>query len=178
MKDNELFISVDVESSGPIPGEYSLLSIGACLLSDPEISFYTEFKPDSQKHDPEAVAVTGLDLTSLALKGLPPLEAMVQFNAWIDSVSRPGKKVVFVGLNTPFDWSFINYYFHKYTGGNPFGFTAIDIKAYYMGLKGCSWEETKSSRMVETLCPRLRASHNALEDAKFQAELFSLMLAE
>jgi ribonuclease T len=38
MKDKEIFISVDIESSGPIPGEYSLLSIGACLLSDPEES--------------------------------------------------------------------------------------------------------------------------------------------
>lgn len=65
MKDKEIFISVDIESSGPIPGEYSLLSIGACLLSDPKESFYTELRPDSQKHDPEAVAITGLDLASL-----------------------------------------------------------------------------------------------------------------
>ena len=26
----EIFVSVDVETAGPIPGEYSLLSIGAC----------------------------------------------------------------------------------------------------------------------------------------------------
>jgi uncharacterized OsmC-like protein len=28
---NERFYSVDVETSGPIPGDYSLLSIGACF---------------------------------------------------------------------------------------------------------------------------------------------------
>lgn len=171
MKENELFISVDIESSGPIPGEYSLLSIGACLLSDPDISFYTELRPDSQKHDPEAVNVSGLDLASLTLYGLPPIEAMMQFNQWINSVSNPMQKVIFVGFNAPFDWSFINYYFHKYTGANPFGFTAIDIKAYYMGLNRCSWEETKSSRIVEKLCPHLRSNHDALQDARFQVML-------
>ncbi|MGL1984483.1 3'-5' exonuclease, partial [Escherichia coli] len=30
----EIFISVDIEASGPVPGKYSLLSIGACLVSD------------------------------------------------------------------------------------------------------------------------------------------------
>ena len=40
---------------------------------------------------------------------------------------------VFVGFNAPFDWSFVNYYFHRFLGHNPFGFTAVDIKAYYMG---------------------------------------------
>lgn len=46
-----------------------------------------------------------------------------------------------------------------------------------MGLNKCSWEDTKSSKIVEKLRPHLRNNHNALEDAKFQAELFSLMLA-
>ncbi len=36
MKDKEIFISVDIESSGPIPGEYSLLSIGAWLAFRPK----------------------------------------------------------------------------------------------------------------------------------------------
>ena len=84
-------------------------------------------------------------------------------------------KVIFLGLNAPFDWSFINYYFHKYIGNNPFGFTAIDIKAYYMGFTGCSWSETKSSLMSKRLRPITQPSHNALDDAKFQAELFELM---
>src|SRR5438552_192307 len=28
----EVYISVDIEASGPIPGEYSLLSLGACVV--------------------------------------------------------------------------------------------------------------------------------------------------
>ena len=40
MHPDELYVSVDVETSGPIPGEYSLLSIGACLVAKHETSIY------------------------------------------------------------------------------------------------------------------------------------------
>jgi len=41
--------------------------------------------------------------------------------------------VVFVGFNALFDWSFVNYYLHRYPGENLFGFAALDIKSMYMG---------------------------------------------
>ena len=175
MTNNEIYISVDVETSGPVPGEFSLLSVGACLVHNPTESVYVELQPDSLRHDAEALAVTGLSLEDLQQNGLPPIKAMEHLSEWINTIKQPGMKIIFVGLNAPFDWSFINYYFHKYIGDNPFGFTAIDIKAYYMGLTGCSWAETKSSRMAERFHPTSQPSHNALDDAKFQAELFALM---
>ncbi|NKQ09077.1 3'-5' exonuclease [Pseudomonas sp. SST3] len=175
---DELYVSVDVETSGPVPGIYSLLSIGACLVSEPAQSIYLELQPDGLEHDPEAVAVTGLDLTKLESEGLPPQVAMLNLEQWLTQVCLAGQKIVFVGLNAPFDWSFINYYFHKYSGMNPFGFTAIDMKAYYMGVTGCRWKETKSSQMTARLSPHSAPNHNALEDARFQGELFALMLAE
>ncbi|ENZ2688590.1 exonuclease domain-containing protein [Salmonella enterica] len=176
MTQPEIYVSVDVETSGPIPGIFSLLSVGACLVQNPEISLYLELKPDSTEHDPESLKVTGFDLSKLEQNGLPPQEAMQKFKEWIDSFIVPGQKVIFVGLNAPFDWSFINYYFVKYIGSNPFGFTAIDMKAYFMGARGCKWSETKSSHMVSLLAPGSQPTHNALDDARFQAELFSLML--
>lgn len=176
MESEELYISVDIETSGPVPGEFSLLSVGACLVQNPTKSIYIEIQPESSRHEPEALAVTGLSLEHLEQYGLPPIKAMECFYEWINSLKKPEVKVIFVGLNAPFDWSFINYYFHKYLGENPFGFTAIDIKAYYMGLTGCSWSETKSSHMAERLSPISHPSHNALDDARFQAELFSLMI--
>ena len=178
MMSDELYVSVDVETSGPVPGIYSLLSIGACVISEPNQSIYLELQPDGLKHDPEAVAVTGLDLTKLENEGLAPQAAMLKLQQWLNQICSAGQKVVFVGLNTPFDWSFINYYFHKYSGSNPFGFTAIDMKAYYMGATGCCWKETKSSQMTARLNPISAPNHNALDDARFQGELFALMLAE
>ena len=62
--------------------------------------------------------------------------------------------------NAPFDWSFINYYFHKYLGMNPFGFSALDVKAYYMGATGCSWRDTRSSVLDAELKPTHKSDHN------------------
>lgn len=172
----EIFISVDVETSGPIPGEYSLLSIGACSVFESDKTFQCELQPDSPKHDPEALAVTGLSITHLEMHGMPPELAMQQFEGWLESCrANKEQKLFFVGFNAAFDWSFINYYFHKYLGRNPFGFVALDIKALYMGATGAAWSETKSSKMDAVLKPQRKGTHDALADALYQAELFRLI---
>jgi ribonuclease T len=100
---------------------------------------------------------------------------MKDFQAWLKSISGEGDALVFVGFNAPFDWSFINYYFHKFVGRNPFGFAGLDIKAYYMGATGCRWADTRSSVMDAALKPTHKADHHALHDAQYQAELFRLV---
>ena len=45
----ELWFSVDVECSGQTPLDGSLISIGACLVDDPAVSFYIELRPDPSK---------------------------------------------------------------------------------------------------------------------------------
>jgi DNA polymerase III epsilon subunit-like protein len=172
----EIYISVDVETSGPIPGEYSLLSIGACLIINPAIRFYTEIKPISKKAVPAAMAVSHLSLKKLRLEGVSPAKAMVDFDEWIGSNSRLGTPVL-VGFNACFDWSFINWYFHKFMARNPFGIGAIDIKAYYMGRAKCSWHETAAGHLPETLKSTRSHTHNALDDALEQAEIFRKLLA-
>ncbi|WJN58893.1 3'-5' exonuclease [Pseudomonas sp. SO81] len=174
---NEVYISVDVETSGPIPGEYSMLTIGACLVYEPDLVFSCELKPTSANADPEALAVAGLSLDRLAADGLAPDIGMKAFQSWIEKVAGADQRPVFVGLNAPFDWSFINYYFHCYLGSNPFGFTALDIKALYMGATGSSWGDTRSSQMAARLNSKLEGDHQALHDAQFQAELFRLIRA-
>lgn len=173
----EIFVSVDVETSGPIPGEYSLLSIGACSAFDPDNGFTCKVKPLSDKFDPKALEVTGLSIKALMNSGLEPNKAMNAFSDWLSSLAGPDDTIVFVGFNAPFDWSFINYYFHLFDGKNPFGFSALDIKALYMGVTGCSWRDTRSSKIASHLKPTLSSTHDALEDARYQAEIFRLILA-
>ena len=174
--DNEVFISIDVETAGPIPGEYSMLSIGACLVADPTRTFACELKPISDKFVPAALEVSGLSLDRLRETGSLPEVTMSRFRDWIGEVAGDGVPV-FVGFNAPFDWSFVNYYFHIFTGDNPFGFTALDIKALWMGVSDCSWSDTRSSRIAEELDPKLHGDHDALHDAQYQAELFRLIVA-
>jgi DNA polymerase III epsilon subunit-like protein len=171
----EIFVSVDVETAGPIPGEFSLLSIGACVVFEPSQTFACELKPINRNADPKALEVAGLPLDQLARTGLDPSEAMRSFGDWLASEAGVDGSLVFVGFNAPFDWSFINYYFHRFVGSNPFGFTALDIKALYMGATGCDWANTRSSKIAERLKPTLKGDHDALHDAQYQAEIFRLI---
>ena len=171
----EIFVSVDIETAGPIPGAFSLLSIGACAVSDPTQAFACELKPINGNADPQALAVTGLSLDELARTGLDPAEAMRRFAEWVEKLATNDRPIIFVGFNAPFDWSFVNYYFHRFFGRNPFGFTALDIKALYMGATGCTWADTRSSRIADRLRPSLVGDHKALHDAQYQAELFRLI---
>lgn len=175
MPEHENFISVDVETAGPIPGEYSMLSIGACPLHAPDDGFYVELQPINDNAVPDALRVTGFSLDKLRTTGMAPPEAMARFAAWLKGQAANGDPIL-VGFNVGFDWSFVNWYFHKFTGSNPFGYTSLDIKSYYMGLAGCSWSDTRSSRIPDRFQPKAEATHNALDDARAQAEMLSAML--
>jgi ribonuclease T len=172
----ECFISVDVEVSGPIPGDYNMLSQGACVAGEPKKGFYVEIRPINDRAIPGALKVSGFDMAKLAKTGEPPADAMAKFAAWVNKVAVGGKPV-FVGLNAGFDWSFVNWYFNHFTLENPFGFAPLDIKSYYMGLIGCAWEDTKSSHMRPEFRPAKPGDHNALSDARAQAEMFEKMRA-
>ncbi len=172
----DCFVSVDVETAGPIPGEYSMLSLGACVVGRPDDGFYAEFKPLNGNAVADALRVTGFDLTELARTGEPPEVAMAKFRDWLTGACA-GEEPVFVGFNAGFDWSFVNLYFHRFQVENPFGFAPLDVKSYYMGLTGCGWADTKSSRIPPEFQPQKPGEHNALADARAQAEMFEKMLA-
>jgi ribonuclease T len=171
----EHYISVDIETSGPIPGEYSMLSVGACSVDNDEKTFYAELKPLSDNAVPESLAVTGFSLEALRIDGVEPVLGMANLVKWLGEVVPAGAKPVFVGLNAPFDWSFVNYYLVRLVGSNPFGHSALDIKALYMGATGCTWTQATSNHMAKRLNPKKRGTHNALDDALYQAELFRLV---
>lgn len=175
---SEIYVSVDVETSGPNPGPYSLLSIGACLIDDPGRRFYVELQPVTMEAEAEAMAVHRLSLERLAREGLPPAEAMGAFEAWLQQVVPPGSLPVFVGFNAAFDWMFVADYFHRYLGRNPFGHAALDIKAFYAGLTGASWRESDWAHAAARYGRRPSLPHNALEDACEQAALFRRLLDE
>ncbi len=178
MPKHEYYISVDVETAGPFPGRYALLSIGACAVFQPDKTFYVELKPDREDNQPEALQISGLNLETLKHHGQPPNLAMRQFSDWLEAGTPAGKRPVFVAFNATFDWAFVNEYFHRYLGHNPFGHSALDMKAYYMGLRGVPWSDTGMDAVSKQLQDRKVLSHHALQDALDQAVLFKLMLKE
>src|SRR5688572_28522101 len=54
------YVMVDVESDGPIPGDYSMICFGAIIV-EPELNrnFYGRLRPISESFVPEALAVSG-----------------------------------------------------------------------------------------------------------------------
>lgn len=172
------YISVDVETAGPNPSEYSLLSIGACLVSDPAKTFYVEVQPVTAAFTTEALQICGLELETLQTRGLPPGEAMSCFADWVRQATPAGHHAIFVALNAPFDWMFVADYFHRFLGENPFGHKALDMKAFYMGINGTFWSETGFDDITRHYRIEQSLSHNALQDAIAQAGLFRRMLEE
>lgn len=175
---DEIYVSVDVETAGPSPSRYSLLSIGACLISQPDKSFYIELQPVTEEMLPETFAIHGLSMEALKTNGVPPAEAMASFDSWLKEVVPNDQVPIFVAFNAAFDWMFVSDYFHRYLGHNPFGHAAIDIKAYYMGFKGSTWKETSLQKVSRDYLFGRKISHNAEEDALDQAEIFSRLYKE
>ena len=175
---SECYVSVDVETAGPTPGKYSLLSIGACLVNDPDQAFYIELQPLSMNARPEALSIHQLSLERLAREGVAPAEAMRRFADWLATVVPPDQKPVFVSFNAPFDWMFVADYFHRFLDQNPFGHSALDLKALFMGLTGVPWSQTSMRYVAPRYLGNRRLSHHAAQDALDQAELLRRMLAE
>ena len=173
----EIWISVDTETSGPSPTTGSLIAIGACLVNEPKVAFYVELKPvPGMPWSDAAEGIHKLSRAHLAAKGREPADAMNAFANWLDDIRSKRGKPIFLGFNATFDWMFVADYFHRFIGRNPFGISAPDIKAYYAGVHADteSWGQTAKRHLrARHPAPRgINHTHNALDDALEQADLF------
>src|SRR2546430_7235960 len=100
------YVMVDIESDGPIPGDYSMISFGAVIV-DATLSktFSGRLRPISDKWIPDALAVSG-HTREQTLQFEEPSLVMGQFQIWLadQSPDRP----IFISDNNGFDWQFIN----------------------------------------------------------------------
>lgn len=160
-----MYISVDIEADGPCPGLYSMVSLGAVAVQ-PNLSniFYREIAPISDDWIPEALAVSGFTREQTQ-KFQPPVVVMTEFAQWLRSMDPP---YVFIADNPAFDFAFINYYFHRFVGSNPFGWSARRIGDLYCGMKMDSRSSWKQLR-------KTKHSHNAVDDAMGNAEVLLQM---
>ena len=171
---------VDIECSGPVPGLYDMLSLGAVAvvqqgdeftLSEP---LYLEFRPTAPRVDAGAMAVNGLDLQALRASGLALSEGLTRLSQWVSEQVVAGTSPVFVGHNAPFDWSFVNHAYVSCELGNPFGYKALDTKALAMGVLGVHWFDANKELLQEVLgLPQQDEAlvHRADYDAWYQAHI-------
>jgi hypothetical protein len=182
-----LYISVDIEADGPIPGPYSMLSLGAAVAgvqgadgftaADPhKRTFYRELRPISEEFVPEALSVSGLDRERLAREGLDPALALAQFTRWVGGVSGDAQPVM-CGYPASYDWTFLYWYLIRFTGASPFGHSGcLDMKTLYATKAGLPLRAVAKGTMPRELLSRRRHTHHALDDAIEQAELFANLM--
>lgn len=173
----EFYIACDVEADGPLPGPYSMISLGMAVVGRPDLSFYTELKPISDDFVPEALAVSGLDRDRL-LREAPAAEvAMANAAKWVNGLRREGRPVFLAGPAV-WDGMFVHWYFMKFLGKSPFGMTGsgIDLRSYWMGMTGCEWVETRKGTIKSLLgIEDLPHTHHAGDDARELATVFERM---
>ncbi|MEQ4722333.1 exonuclease [Nonomuraea sp. B19D2] len=175
---SELYIATDVEADGPIPGPYSMISLGMAVVGRPELTFYTEVRPISDEFVPEALAVSGLDRDRLLREAPAAEEAMAAAAGWVNDLRRIGRPV-FLGGPAVFDGMFVHWYFMRFLGKSPFSASGagIDLRSYWMGLTGCEWVSSRKPLIKQQLkITQLPHTHHAGEDAAELAHVFDAIL--
>src|ERR1043166_857125 len=163
------YIMVDVEADGPIPGDYSMIALGAIVVEPSlERTFYGRLKPVSERWDPEALAVSGFTREQTLALGSPG-KIMQEFGDWIGQVG--GSRPFFISDNNGFDWQFVNWYFHHFLGANPFGHSSTNLGSLYKGLVKDTFASFKHLRQTQH-------THHPVDDARGNAEALLRMKEE
>lgn len=190
-------IVVDIETSGPFnPVKYGIWQIGAVEFNNPKNTFLEEARID----DEDAVAEEALKVIGKTEEQLRNSDKQSQkqlLENFFEWVSKIENKII-IAHNTPFDYGFLTAKALKYDLKNLIGRRTLDIHAIafqkYFQINGsfpiqegkstmnlskvqefCGLEE-KRIQVKEGKVIKEGTPHNALEDAKLEAECLSRIL--
>jgi len=160
---------VDIESDGPIPAEYSMICFGAVIVDEPlNRTFYGKLKPVSDQWIPDALKVSGFSREEI-LQFDDPQAVMENFSKWLTLYCK--NQPIFISDNNGFDWQFINYYFYRFLGKNPFGYSSTNLGSIYKGLVKDTSKNFKHLR-------KTTHTHNPVDDVLGNAEALLYMKKE
>ncbi len=93
---------------------------------------------------------------------------------WVREVAGDHRPVL-VAYPVAFDWAFLYWYFERFApSGSPFGYSAcLDIRTLYQAAAGTVHDTSGKAHMPSQLLPAHPHTHNALDDAIEQGELFA-----
>ena len=159
--------TIDVEGDGQCPGLYSMVSFGVVDIDNTDNTFYGKTSPlGGAKWEPEALAISGF--TRKEHFDFPdPFLTMNKFNQWLSDTYGKQRHIMWSD-NPAYDWQFINYYFHRFIGSNPFGYSARRIGDLYAGFvkdprKSSAWKKLRDTKH----------NHNPVDDAMGNAEVLN-----
>ncbi len=181
----DAYFSADVETDGPIPGPYSILSFAIVYAGsfdgiqfrrplDYRKTIYKELRPISDDFQPEALQVNGLDRERLSIEGAAPEKAMTEASVWVKGIAGRARPVL-VAYPLSFDWTWLYWYFVRFSkDGSPFDYSrCFDIKTALAVKARIPICEAGRSKLDPSLRGMHRHTHHALDDAIEQAEIFA-----
>jgi len=185
----DVYFSLDIEADGPIPGVYSMLSLGVCLAGrfdgrrfapadHSEPTFYVELRPISERVDPAALEVARLDRAALARSGMDPAAAMRELCAFLEANADGGRPIV-CAYPAGFDWTFLYWYLVRFGPEElPLSFNSVlDVKTMYAVRARVPFDRAGLEDLPAELRGRHPHTHNALDDAIQQAEVFCALFS-
>jgi hypothetical protein len=181
----DVYFSADVETDGPIPGPFSILSFALVYAGrfdgkrferpqNYERVFYKELKPISDNFELEALRINGLDRSRLCAEGAAPETAMTEASHWVQRYSGQ-RKPVLVAYPLSFDWSWLYWYFIRFSSeGSPFEYSrCFDIKTAVAVKASIPISQAGRSRLQPSLQAKHKHTHHAIDDAIEQAQIFA-----
>jgi len=186
---NDVYFSADVETDGPIPGPFSMLSFALVYagrfdgqqFEAPTVhdkTLYSELKPISEEFQEDALRVNGLDRARLKLQGESPEDAMSRASVWVRGVAGEARPVL-VAYPLSFDWTWLYWYFVRFSrSGSPFNHSScFDLKTAFAAKGHLPIALAGRKNLPPDLQTHSRHTHHALDDAIEQAEIFAKVFA-
>jgi hypothetical protein len=127
-RDTQLWIMVDIVTSGPVVGTHSMTELGAAVGSMKHVvisRFDALIRPIGT-----AVATNPESFARAKNEGIDPQEAMKNFATWCAPFQK--FNAIFIARPAAFDWPWIVWYARTYLGGNPFGFRAVCALSWFL----------------------------------------------
>ena len=155
-------VCVDCETDGRYMPEYSMICFAAIIV-EPSLDkiFYGKIRPISNKWNPEALAISGFSREE-HLTFDEPEKVMKEFADWLKTNVKGSP--IGISDNNGYDFgTCLNYYFHKFYGSNPFGWSSRRIGDLFCGAEHDMWYKWKKHRITNH-------SHDPRMDCKGNAE--------
>lgn len=160
------YFVVDVESDGPLLGVNSMICFGAVKVDEElKTTFYGQVEPISDIYDEETLSISGF--SRIQHESFNNVTVVFkEFYKWIleNSIGQP----ILISDNNQYDGSWINYYFLRFVGSNPFGYSSRRLGDLFCSIKGNVLTKWKHLRITEH-------THYQVDDAKRNAEIILYM---
>jgi DNA polymerase III alpha subunit (gram-positive type) len=190
----DLYFSVDIETTGLIPVKHSILSLGACAIRDDEIfgQFERNILPQPgtvMDGEDGSNVEAGFDTTkafwdkfpaafaATQVNQVPVKQAFQEFGSWVKELVRPNEYPIFLAYPATFDFTFCSVLCNLYCPEAwPFGFAAFDMQSYAAALLNVPFSQARAKNWPKEWTKVAgRHEHIALSDAIGQAKSFIAM---